>query len=414
MRKVQIISNNTHINNENGKGVIISSLSSPRSLDEFDVNIVDLSYDGLWKNKGKQNNTINCAADLKSIREMIERSELSTIVFVFPQNDLFEYDYGYNGNAKRYREKCFFKDMLDKVCLKILPLVIPAEIKGRYLSYENTITSIGERHYDAAFYFTLFSDNAITTSNTSEKNTTVKLNERLLLTTLNIMDSAENASTFVESVVFGRKNKQPPEWINSIIFNDDEEQMRIILDNNEVIRKADEKIEEAEKRLEENSIYKSILYTNGEELADVVRDIMSQLTNESLDNFADEKKEDFLIRSKTYTLIGEIKGVTSNAKRGNVTQVEQHYYDYLDNLEEADMDIKGAIKQLLIINPQRNKPLDEREPINQVVIDTAKRNGCLIIETKTLLSVYDRFRRGELSNDEFVKMMLENDGLLVV
>jgi hypothetical protein len=67
---------------------------------------------------------------------------------------------------------------------------------------------------------------------------------------------------------------------------------------------------------------------------------------------------------------------------------------------------------ILIINHQRNKPLENREPINENQINLSKRNGSLIIETITLLELFEKFKFGEITSEECIEMLSQNTGLL--
>ena len=54
-------------------------------------------------------------------------------------------------------------------------------------------------------------------------------------------------------------------------------------------------VTQAEGQLEENAKYKSILYTNGNELVRVVFEILESILDYDLSSFEDILKEDFLI-----------------------------------------------------------------------------------------------------------------------
>ena len=123
-----------------------------------------------------------------------------------------------------------------------------------------------------------------------------------------------------------------------------------------------------------------------------------------------KKKEDFLIKKPDYTLIGEIKGITSNVKNDNVTQLETHYQNYMDTLQESGAE--ENVHQILIINPLRTKPLSEREPVNENQIKLAKRNESLIIETKTLLRLFEKFLQGIITTEDCERLFTTKAGLL--
>ena len=57
---------------------------SPKSFDEFDVNIIDLTSDHIWENNANSTHSINCANDLRTMREMIDHSRTASIIIAFP------------------------------------------------------------------------------------------------------------------------------------------------------------------------------------------------------------------------------------------------------------------------------------------------------------------------------------------
>ena len=91
-------------------------------------------------------------------------------------------------------------------------------------------------------------------------------------------------------------------------------------------------------------------------------------------------------------------------------QLEVHYRRYLDQQENDYAD--ESINQILIMNPFRNKALAHREPINEHQLKLANRNGCLIIETITLLQIFEKVLDGTLSTERCWDIFLNNTGLL--
>lgn len=174
---------------------------------------------------------------------------------------------------------------------------------------------------------------------------------------------------------------------------DDTAQKETIKLNNNTISMVEDNIKKAAYVLERNKRYKSILYTSGDELVLVVFEILKEIFEWNLDSFKDVKEEDFNIEYDNKEYIGEIKGITSNVKNANVSQLDNHVQNYLD---EHDIDW-GKIKSLLIINYQRSKALNNREKVNDKTVALAKRNGSLIIETFTLLKMFEKYLNNELS-----------------
>ena len=144
----------------------------------------------------------------------------------------------------------------------------------------------------------------------------------------------------------------------------------------------------------------------------MVFDILEKLLDCDLSSFVDEKKEDFRIEKESLVFIGEIKGITSNVKNENISQLDVHYQSYLDEIEDEHK--QKDVKAILIINPLRNKMLEERDPVNERQIELAKRNGSLIIETVTLLKMFELFTNGVLSSERCLKILEEKTGILSI
>lgn len=406
--KVQIINHSKNII----EGIYTySTLAVPRSLDEFDVNIIDLRESRIWYNNGSNANSIISIEDFKSLGTMVQNSNISAIVYVFPQDIDFNISSGTvstrDGIVYQYKSKRL-KDVLNEIQKFIIPCIVPG-FSNQSLVYENTTSEYGLCTYSASFYFYNASDPVILSCG-SKKATMIQHRERMWLTTLDILADNEKRDNFIYEL-FGLSEKQiRPSWMDCICFCDDEEQMAIISTNEEIIKNANESITNAKNKLNENNNYKSILYTNGGELVEVVFSMLERMLSYDLSDFKDEKKEDFLIKKVNYTLIGEIKGVTSNIKNEHIAQIEYHFQNYLDKLIELG-EIED-VHQILIINPFRNKPLIDRDPVNDTQIKLAKRNGCLIVETSTLLKMFEKYILGEIDTSTVEKLFTTKTGLL--
>ena len=92
--------------------------------------------------------------------------------------------------------------------------------------------------------------------------------------------------------------------------------------------------------------------------------------------------------------------------------MEVHYQKYIDDLQDESLESK--VRGLLIINPFRTKPLMEREPIHEKQIALAKRNGSIIIETETLLKIFDLYQKGMITSSEIVDKLANFSGLLSI
>ena len=93
--------------------VTVSTLSAPRSLDEFEINVIDLSDSKLWRCFTDSSVQIDAQNDLKSIQIMVERRTISKIVYALPQNTTFYYN-GYKDRGQiQYFKNFFLKDRIN-------------------------------------------------------------------------------------------------------------------------------------------------------------------------------------------------------------------------------------------------------------------------------------------------------------
>lgn len=414
--KIQIITERIRL--EAHEGITLSSFDAPKSLDMFDINVVDLSSEKLWRNVGDDISCINRQNDFESIYTMIINSCQSKILFVLPQNESFYYMS--NGSGK-YLKRVLIKDCIGEIYRNIIRAILPKWIPISQIIFEPTETSVKSNVCSADFYFVTacsgFTDYSILTkSNYSNKATTIQAlqtlipNDRIYLTTLNIVTSTDMLLCFLHSILDDKMKCDIPEWMSTVRFYDDKEQGTIIENSLDIIRNEQEKIESAKQKLEQNARYKSILYSNGDELVEVVFEILEKILDCDLSGFVDEKKEDFLIKKPFCTFIGEIKGITSNIKNTNITQVELHYQEYTDKLAESEQ--VERVCPILIVNPSRNKEPQQREPVGEQQIELAKRNNCLIIETITLLHIFEKFLSGDISSDRCIEVFSTCTGLL--
>lgn len=61
-------------------GIVQSPLSSPRALDEFDINIISLNDEDLWKNDKDRHDFVNSSNHLASVSSMV-KNRLKSIRF---------------------------------------------------------------------------------------------------------------------------------------------------------------------------------------------------------------------------------------------------------------------------------------------------------------------------------------------
>ena len=107
---IQIITNQ-NLSKQRFPSVAYSSLKEPQSLDEFDVVIIDLSAESIWRNQDNNSNKINCYNDFLSIAQMVSLRKHAIIVYSLPQNTNYSYYFSMNS----YQRSIPLKDHLPTI-----------------------------------------------------------------------------------------------------------------------------------------------------------------------------------------------------------------------------------------------------------------------------------------------------------
>ena len=97
-------------------------------------------------------------------------------------------------------------------------------------------------------------------------------------------------------------------------------------------------------------------------------------------------------------------------KSENVSQLDVHCQTYIDGLDEDGK--SENVKGILIINPLRNKPLNERDEVHEKQVQLATRNGSLIITTETLLLLFMAYLQEYITTDKIIELLKNKIGLL--
>ena len=392
----------------------VSKLGEIQALDDFEICIIDLATEDLWRFKGDSPTNINSFYDLFTLKEAILNRKKSKIVIIFPQNETIYYNYNYHYNSgNSYDSSIQIKDNKNNVIQIISKSLY--ELENLKIAYERTNTKINDNIMRADFNFvdvdkTTFEP--VTYSNQSNKITTVK-KDNIFLTTLNISKDEKNMMSFIDTHCKNNTGKENiPEWVYDINFFNDEELNKNKKENILKIKEIEENNKQLDIELDKNLEIKSILFTNGDELVKVVQEILDEILEYDSSGFVDENREDFLIKKEDITFVGEIKGLSSAVQNKNISQLEVHIQNYFDKLQEEGKIEK--VKGLLIVNHQRNKPLEERQEIHENQKELATRYGSLIIETQTLLRIYEKYKLGKMTKEECKKIFEENIGLLEI
>ncbi|MEG0368248.1 MAG: hypothetical protein RR585_15495, partial [Coprobacillus sp.] len=386
-KKVQIVSDLIYQENDLIK---VTRFSNPNSLGDYDINVISTLGEDVWKAKEYQREQFDMTRlydDYLTLYSGINSSSSCTLL-ILPQNYKYTYCRFQDSRNNRYR---LLKDT--QVTIHSMVAQLTGLPQGKYFSliHGKTETTIGCENIESDFTFSkgTLATAEIVTKSKGKKATTIKVN-RIILTTLNL-DTSEKVELFLKHVgLLVEEKETEPEWIGGELMFDDEKQNEIIALSKQKIAEERTCIQNAEQKLSENKRLKSILYTTGDELVEVINDIMSDMFAADLSNFVDKRKEDFAFSYEDKVIIGEIKGINDYVKRTNLSQLDAHFSDFIDRNEETD---ENNVKKILIINPKRKLPIQDRAPIDNSLIQLAKNKyGQLIIETIDLLKLYEDFK----------------------
>lgn len=413
-KEIQVISYKRNHMLKNEK-IHNTELNNPQSLNQFDINIIYLGDRDLWYSKGQATklNKINAEKDLKHLSRMIEEAVDSNIVVILPQS--INVHYNYRREDAKDATITELKNMLSDFKEIIQGLLPPYDIP---LIFENNDTNIKNANITSAFYFdTTLEEKIVTLSEYGERVTTVQSdqgdNKGIYVTTLNLNNKDSIYNFLIYLGLIEGKEIQAPEWIDNYPILNDMSLRKHVEENKENVRLLKLELEEYSKEIKENNEYKEVLYENGVELERRIFQILGEILRKDLSNIIDLKKEDFLIDLDDVTYIGEIKGVNSNVRNSHISQLVTHVDEYIEELEDQGEVVNiDKIKPLLIINHQRNKEIKNRKIIHENQIHKAERDDVLIIETRTLLKIFEQYIQKELKTEEIIDLFNTTTGLL--
>ena len=72
-------------------GITISKLNAPKSFDSYDINIISLQSESLWRYKSDHSKRLDCTNDLSSLNTIIEASKKAVNIIALPQNYMHYY-----------------------------------------------------------------------------------------------------------------------------------------------------------------------------------------------------------------------------------------------------------------------------------------------------------------------------------
>lgn len=390
---------------KNIEGFTCNEISNPHAFDSFDVNIISLDDYDIWKSTCDEGFPLNIDKELANLFQIITDSHSPTIILL-PQDRKINYAYW----RSTYTKSQDIRLCLNSIFSKNLASLNASKYK---YAFENNVTQINDFCIKSSFYFSnVLSSRIITESKDSKKPTTIYDSNNGVYYSFLKFEKYDEIMIFLSYLKLDNKQLEIPNWLKDYSFFNDKE---LLIEKEIAVKKIEALIAEnrkIEKSIDDNLFYKKSLIVNGDELVVIVYKILQELLEVNLSDFIDKKHEDFNFVINNVRIIGEIKGVTTNVKNAHISQLDNHVSEYKDNNEEAG--VEESLKPILIINHQRNIPINEREPINITQEKKAIKEDVLIIETHVLLILLEKYRNAEVTKNEIIDMITMQSGILTI
>ena len=387
----------------------VNEFKKPGVFDDFELNVLDLSFEELWTSKindieYNNNIDIDMIKDLKHYHTMLKNNKNTKILIVLPQNITLKYCWDWS------EEEYIMSEDLKNLTFFISQIVFE-NVYNYWLRLNFGCNSINLNRLDitADFYFDekeIEEEQKILKSDTSSKLTTIRVEENIYFTTLNLMQSKEMLEAFLEKTkIINNCNEEEPEWFKDIKILDDVNIEHEVSKIEEEITKLQKIKENKLIKLEENKEIKSILYQTDKKLQTIVIKMLNEMLEYEDKEFIDKMEEDYRICKGENTFIIETKGLLGNVKGTDINKTDGHVQIYIDNLEEEGKDQdKEKVKGIFIVANQRNRKIEERDKIPERQIKLAARNKILIIRTEQFLKLYEDFRNKNIKTQEIIEL----------
>lgn len=403
---IQVITGNAGIfrNFKEINGYTLSEFKKPQVFDGFELNILDLSFEDLWKYNKCVIEDINMIKDLSHYYEMIEDNVNTKILIILPQNIMFKYNFY---SSRGYINSEDLKNLTDFISQKIYENVYNYNFT---LNFGENSIKLKELNITADFYFNktgIKEEQKILKSDKSNKLTTIKVDENIYFTTLDLMKSKEILEAFLEKtkIIDASNEEEEPEWFNDIKILDDVDIENEVSQIEEEITKLQKKKENKLIKLEENKEIKSVLYQTDKKLQKIAIKMLDEMLEYEDKEFIDEMEEDYRIFKGENTFLIETKGLLRNVNGNDINKTDGHVQIYIDKLEEEGKDQdKEKVKGIFIVANQRNRRIEERDKLPERQITLAKKYNILIIRTEQLLKLYEDFINKNIKTQEIIEL----------
>lgn len=382
----------------------LSDFKEPKVFEDFELNVLDLSFQDLWTSIQGDSNEIYMIKDLKHYHTMLKNNKGTKILVVLPQNITLKYYWGWSGEHIKSEDLKNLTDFISKIVYQ--------NVYNYWFRLNFGCNSINLNRLDitADFYFDekeIEEEQKILKSDTSSKLTTIRAEENIYFTTLNLMKSREVLEAFLEKTnILNKSNEEKePEWFNDIKILDDVDIENEVSQIEEEMTRLQKKKENKLIKLEENKEIKSVLYQTGKKLQKIANKMLDEMLEYEDKEFIDKMEEDYRICKGENTFLIETKGLLRNIKGTDISKTDDHVQIYIaKHKEEEKIQDKDRVKGIFIVANQRNRKIKERDKLPTRQIELAERDRILIIRTEQLLKLYEDFRNKKIKTQEIIEL----------
>lgn len=232
--------------------------------------------------------------------------------------------------------------------------------------------------------------------------------EIILLPDIPTRTTDEIASDILRELGFGEPSEPAPDWAENVAIPGIGEIESAITECRAEISEASERLGQLDRDRAKLAKYRTLLYATGDELEEIVSDVLQHLGAEVLDER--HGVEDSLIKIGEETCVVEVTGTDGSLKLTKVRQLNDHAMI----VEEKTQDRPKAI---LVANALRKVPPDVRGnekapefPSN--VVTRTEETKIALVPGRWLFQKFCAVLDGEITEQSVLDEILKTDGLV--
>lgn len=388
----------------------IKEFGKASAFDAFELTVIDLQDEHLWKSDYNNDKLLKDHADISSIRQMMLLSKKSKCLALLPQNCIYSHGYGrdYSVGSNRYLKnsplKNLFRNFKESPIGDLFSLSMPV-----CFGESKTILPNKELCSDFSFGKPLPVGMKGILKSDASTITAVLISDTFAATTL-LAKNNTDLSAIVDAVFpIATQSARTPDWLEEVEFHDEttrRARMKAIDDQIALLSEEKKGIGEI---LSDYREIKSVLCSKDFELENKARHLLAEIA-EVDECFEDNKEEDFNFSYNDTLFLIEIKGSNGGLKRQHISKTYDHVQIKADAMEdEGD---SGKLKGVLIFASQIELKPEERDPFPETQITIARKNDIAVLSTETLLRCYEAYVEGRLTSDAFKETLRQASGLV--